>query len=94
MQVGVADAAERDVDLHIVRPGLAALDVDGLERLVGSVRAVGFGHHGFASFKGRGATQVWIPGRQYFASVPYSGDSSTCLFNSSWMAIRRRAGRR
>ena len=42
MEVGVADAAIGDVDLHIVRAGRAARDVHGFEGLVARVSAIGF----------------------------------------------------
>jgi hypothetical protein len=48
VQVGVADAAIGDLDLHVACAGRAALDVDGFERFVGGVRAVGFGRHGLS----------------------------------------------
>jgi hypothetical protein len=43
VEVRVADAAISDVDLHIVRTRLAALDLDRLERPVGGIGAIGLG---------------------------------------------------
>ncbi|HEX2249531.1 MAG TPA: hypothetical protein VHH32_04235 [Gemmatimonadales bacterium] len=41
VEVRVADATIGNVDLHVVRAGLTARDVDGLERLISRVGAVG-----------------------------------------------------
>jgi len=47
VEVGVADAAEGDVDLHVVLARRAAGDVHRFERFVGGVGAVSFDSHGF-----------------------------------------------
>jgi hypothetical protein len=38
----MADATVGYIDLDVVRAWLTALDVDGLERLIGGVRTIGF----------------------------------------------------
>jgi hypothetical protein len=43
VQVGMANAAICDLDLNIIRAGLAAFDVDRLQRLVADMGTVGFG---------------------------------------------------
>jgi hypothetical protein len=43
VEVGVADAAKGNVDLHVAGTWLAALDLDRLERPVGGIGAIGFG---------------------------------------------------
>lgn len=45
VQVGVADAAIGDLDLDVVLAGRATDDVEGHERLVGGVGAIGFDGH-------------------------------------------------
>lgn len=45
MQVGVADATIRDLDLDVVRARLAAVDVDRLQRLVSGIGSIGFRYH-------------------------------------------------
>lgn len=45
VQVGVADAAEGDVDLDIMHAGRAAGDLQRFERLVARVGAIGFHKH-------------------------------------------------
>ena len=42
MQVGMADAAIENVDLHVVRAGVAALDAEGPERGRGGLRGESF----------------------------------------------------
>ena len=46
VQVRMADAAIGDIDRDIMRTDGAAFDVEGFERLVGGVGAIGFGGHG------------------------------------------------
>lgn len=46
VQVGMTDAAVRDVDLDVVRAGSAALDVERFEWLVGGMGALGSDGHG------------------------------------------------
>jgi len=46
VQVRMADAAIGDIDCDIMRTDGAAFDVEGFERLVGGVGAIGFGGHG------------------------------------------------
>ncbi|MNN30577.1 hypothetical protein D3C81_1442310 [compost metagenome] len=45
MQIGVADAAIRDVDLHVMGAGTAAGDFHRLQRLVAGICAVGINRH-------------------------------------------------
>lgn len=52
VKVGMADAAKSDLDLDVARSGLAALDGDRLERLVGGVSAIRFGCHGQGILRG------------------------------------------
>jgi hypothetical protein len=47
VEVGVAHAAEGDVDLHVVRARRAAGDVHGFEGQVAGVGAIGFDGHAF-----------------------------------------------
>jgi hypothetical protein len=46
MQVGVADATIRDVDLDVVVARCASDDIERFERLVGGMGAIGFYGHG------------------------------------------------
>src|SRR5207249_2910703 len=55
VEVGMADAAISDVDLDVARAGLAPLDGDRLQRLVGGVGAIGFGGAARLLWPGRGA---------------------------------------
>jgi hypothetical protein len=45
MQVGMADAAEGDIDLHVVRGWRTAFDLHGLKGFVASVGAIGLYEH-------------------------------------------------
>src|SRR5690606_36142062 len=53
VQVGMADAAIRDLDLHVLRAGRAAGDIHRLEGLVGGGDAVGACGHGAISVRMR-----------------------------------------
>lgn len=68
MQVGMADAAIGDFDLHVARPRRATLDVHGDDGFVGGVGAPGFdGHDGFLS---GGKRQILHPSRPRGSARP------------------------
>src|SRR3954468_1185586 len=50
VEIGMADAAIRDLDRDVARARFAPLDVDRFERLVGGVGAIGFDGHDAPSF--------------------------------------------
>ena len=52
VQVGMADAAKGNVDLHVVRTGCAAGDLQGFEGLVARMGTVSVNGHGVAPFVG------------------------------------------
>jgi hypothetical protein len=62
VQVGVADAAVEDLDLHIARERLAAFDDGGRERRGGADGGIGFG--GVTDWLGHGGGELAVSGER------------------------------
>src|SRR5690606_40577552 len=90
VDVGMADAAVEDVDLHVARAGHAAFDREGRQRRAGGLGGIG-GDHGNLGIGGGGPNDAASAGLQPASSTwpsPSASISATAAARAAWSVSR------
>src|SRR5690606_3825139 len=86
VDVGMADAAVEDVDLHVARAGHAAFDREGRQRRAGGLGGIG-GDHGNLGIGGGGPNDAASAALQPASSTwpsPSASISATAAARAAW----------